>query len=307
MSFLVYEETSSTLASALIVALRVVPGLIIPLTLSPLMDRLPRKPFLVGCDALAALIYVAAGLFLRNHSFEYIYYLLFSLVISTLGSIDEMSYNAIFPKVIPSGAEEKGYSVSSMLYPMLMVVMTPLSAVMYKYIGVSNILIGQGVLCLLTSITENKIKVHEEIKSGTDFSLAQWWGDLKEATAYMKREKGLMAMTVYSGTTNGMFAGYEPLMVAFFSSMPGFTIGMYSFFTVVEFIGRTIGGIFVYKKEMPKEKKYPYSLFVYLTYDTMDACLLWLPYPLMLVNRAICGYLGIQSGTMRYAAVQKYI
>ena len=39
----------------------------------------------------------------------------------------------------------------------------------------------------------------------------------------------------------------------------------------------------------------------------MDTCLLWLPYPLMLVNRAICGFLGIQSATIRQAAVQRYI
>ena len=39
----------------------------------------------------------------------------------------------------------------------------------------------------------------------------------------------------------------------------------------------------------------------------MDAVLLWLPYPFMLVNRAICGFLGAQSSTMRYAATQKYI
>jgi MFS family permease len=39
----------------------------------------------------------------------------------------------------------------------------------------------------------------------------------------------------------------------------------------------------------------------------MDACLLWLPYPLMLANRALCGFLGINSATMRHAAVQQYI
>jgi len=39
----------------------------------------------------------------------------------------------------------------------------------------------------------------------------------------------------------------------------------------------------------------------------MDTCLLWLPYPLMLVNRVFCGFLGVQSGTMREAAMQQYI
>ena len=45
---------------------------------------------------------------------------------------------------------------------------------------------------------------------------------------------------------------------------------------------------------------------MYQTYELMDACLLWLPYPLMLVNRAVCGFLGIQSATIRQAAVQRH-
>ena len=39
----------------------------------------------------------------------------------------------------------------------------------------------------------------------------------------------------------------------------------------------------------------------------MDMCLLWLPYPLMLINRGICGFLGSNSAIMRSAAVQRYI
>lgn len=39
----------------------------------------------------------------------------------------------------------------------------------------------------------------------------------------------------------------------------------------------------------------------------MDLILLWLPYPLMLVNRAFAGFLGTNSATLRVAAVQSYI
>ena len=39
----------------------------------------------------------------------------------------------------------------------------------------------------------------------------------------------------------------------------------------------------------------------------MDTCLLWLPYPLMLVNRGICGLLGANSLVLRESAMQRYI
>ena len=58
---------------------------------------------------------------------------------------------------------------------------------------------------------------------------------------------------------------------------------------------------------LPERKRFGFLFGVYQTYELMDACLLWLPYPLMLVNRALCGFLGIQSATIRQAAVQRYI
>ena len=39
----------------------------------------------------------------------------------------------------------------------------------------------------------------------------------------------------------------------------------------------------------------------------MDISVLWLPYPLMLINRFAYGFLGVNSATMRRAAVQRYI
>ena len=72
-------------------------------------------------------------------------------------------------------------------------------------------------------------------------------------------------------------------------------------------MGRTLGGILLVRKETPKEKKFSKTLKIYLIYDFMDTILLYLPYPLMLVNRGITGFLGVQSGNIRYAAFQKYI
>jgi MFS family permease len=39
----------------------------------------------------------------------------------------------------------------------------------------------------------------------------------------------------------------------------------------------------------------------------MDSFLLFMPYPLMLLNRFLCGALGSQSATIRAAAVQSYL
>ena len=80
LSFLVFDETGSTLASALVVAIQLIPMVLLPLVVAPMMDRLPRKPFLVWGDLLNGLCYAGAGLFLLHSAFSYTAYLAFSLL-----------------------------------------------------------------------------------------------------------------------------------------------------------------------------------------------------------------------------------
>ena len=107
--------------------------------------------------------------------------------------------------------------------------------------------------------------------------------------------------------TNGVASGYSPILVAFFRTMPGMTAAMYSLFSVAEFLGRTMGSMVQYRIEIPGRRKYWTVFGIYQIYETMDTCLLWLPYPLMLLNRGICGFLGNNSAILRSAAMQRYL
>ncbi len=308
LSFLVFDKTGSTLASALILAIQFIPGFLIPTFLAPWMDRLPRKPFLVAGDLINGVLYTAAGIYLLIRPFRYVEYFGFSFFLSCLGSFDSLAYNSIYPNLIPEGMEEKGYSVSAMLYPLMKVIMMPVAALLLETIGTANILIGQGILALAAALIESRIHLVEQNRmEGEHFSFGLWYRDLKDGFAYLREEKGLRGIYSYMAVTNGIATGYGPLMIAFFRTMPGMSSFLYALFSVAEFLGRTLGGFFCYHVEIPKKKKYGFAFFVYHVYECMDMILLWLPYPLMLLNRGICGFLGINSATMRNAAVQRYI
>lgn len=308
LSFLVFAETKSTLAAAFNVAITFVPAFVIPLFAAPWMDRLPRKPFLVWGDAVNGIMYAAAGFYLLNFEFSYAAYLGFSLLVSSLQTFDELAYNSIYPNLITPGMEQKGYSVLGMLYPIIRVVMLPVAAVLYDSLGVGTMLIMQGGLSILASLLDSMIGINEKRRLEEEsYSFTAWKKDISEALKYIKNEKGLRSIYTYMAVTNGVGGGYQPLLIAFFSTAPGMTAAMYSLFSAAEFIGRSIGGIFQYKVPIKPEKRFSFAFFVYLVYETMDMILLWLPYPLMLFNRGICGFLGINSATMREAAVQTYI
>ena len=308
LAFLVFDETGSTLASALIVAIQLIPNLLLPILIAPVMDRLPRKSFLVAGDAANAVLLAGMGIWLLLFDFSYVGYLAISLLLSCLGAIDELAFTSIYPELIPEDAEEKGYAVSSMLYPVLKVIMTPLAAVLLDTIGVAWILIAQSGLSLAAAVTESCIRLDEtERKQHTPYTPKAWIEDIREAVQYLKKERGLRSIYGYMAVTNGVSSGFSPILVAFFRTFPGFTAAMYSAFSVVEFAGRTIGSAMQYRIKIPAKKKYGFTFFVYQFYEAMDMCLLWLPYPLMLINRGICGFLGSNSAILRSAAVQRYI
>ncbi len=276
--------------------------------LAPWMDRFPRKPFLVAGDFVNGVLYALAGSYLLTKPFTYMGYLAFSLLLACLGSFDSLAYNSIYPNLIPKEMEQKGYAISGMLYPVLNVLMMPLSALLMDTIGVAWILIGQGFLSVLAAILESFIKLNGRDRlEGEKYSVMLWWQDLKDGISYLRKERGLQEIYRYMAVTNGVTRGYGPLMIAFFRTMPGMTSWMYALFSVAEFLGRSIGGLFCYHMQIDKKKKYGFAFTVYQIYEIMDLSLLWLPYPLMLFNRGICGFLGMNSATMRQSAVQTYI
>ncbi len=308
LSFLVFDETGSTFASALVIAIQLIPNFLIPLLVAPWMDRFPRKPFLVFGDFINGIFYALMGIYLLFFDFSYVGYLGYSLLLATLGSLDELAYNSIFPKIIPSGMEQKGYAISSMLYPLLRVIMLPLAAVLMDTIGMPWLFIGQGLFSICAALIENTIQLTEETRvCEKTFSFQVWKEDLQEVLRYFKKERGLQAIYYYMAAPNGVASGYAPILVAFFRTAPGMSAALYSLFSIAEFLGRTIGGVVQYRIEIPKKKKFYVTFAVYTFYECMDLILLWLPYPLMLVNRAFAGFLGTNSATLRVAAVQSYI
>ena len=84
LAFLVFDETGSTLASALIVAIQLLPYLLLPVLIAPLMDRLPRKAFLVAGDLANAILLAGMGLWLMAFDFSYVGYLALSLLLGAV-------------------------------------------------------------------------------------------------------------------------------------------------------------------------------------------------------------------------------
>lgn len=306
-SFVVFDNSQSTLLAGIFSAISMIPGILLPILISPYLDHFKRKPIIVGIDALNGILYFAFGIFLLFSKFNFISYMLFSLVTGCTGTIYQLAYTSFYPNLIPEGYAQKGYTVSSMIYPTVMVVMTPVASILYSNFGMGFVCMIEGVLLLAASLMETKIKVEEKVSHAGHFSLKEYWNDLLDGIRYLKKEKGLQRIYTYMPITQGISQGNSSLIIAYFRTTPSLGVTLYSFFTIAEFIGRTIGGLVHYHVEIKAQKRFRFAFLVYQLYSFMDMILLWTGYPFMLLNRSICGFLGINSATLRESSVQNYI
>lgn len=306
VSLLVFEETQSTFLSALIMVCSMLPDTVLPILAAPLIDKGGKKKWIVGMDALLAVIYAGMGIWVLGHDFSYGLYLVFILAVGTISVFYRLAYSSWYPDLIPEGMEQKGYAVSSTLYPLVTIVMAPVAAFLYEKVAMGHLFLLVASLTVLSVLVESCIR--EVFRaSGKDYSFRQYCSDIREGFSYLKREKGIRNIYTYMSVTNGVSYGIDIIVQAYYQTQPWLTVTMLGFLKSAEMIGRVAGGMFQYTKEIPVKKRYAFTKFVYLFYDATDCVLLFLPYPLMLLGRFLCGGLGISSATIRETAVQCYL
>lgn len=306
VSLLVFDETQSTFLSSLVMICGILPDVLLPIFIAPFIDKAGKKKWILGMDLMLAVVYAGMGFWVGRHTFHFLLYLLFTLTVGTISVIYRLAYASWYPDLIPRGMEQKGYAVSSTLYPTVIIVMSPIAAFLYENLTIDRIFFLVTGITLCSVMTESLIREAKKA-AASSYTLRQYCTDIREGFSFLKKEKGIRNiyanMSVMQGTSNGL----SIITQVYFQTQPYLGATMLGFLISSEMTGRLLGGLLQYKKEVPVNKRYPFTKAVYLIYSLADMALLFLPYPAMLANRFFCGSLGICSATIRESAVQSYL
>lgn len=306
VSLLVFDETQSTFLSSLILVCSMLPDILLPILISPIIDKFSKKKWIVGLDILMAAIYIGMGFWLLSHPFQYGLYLVYTLAVAAISVFYNLSYCAWYPDLIPAGSEQKGYSVSATIYPTVTILMAPAATFLYEHVAMGYIFLFVGALTVLSISLEVHIReIRPAVREG--YGIRQYFTDIREGFRYIRKEKGIRNIYTYMGITNGVSNGVGLITQAYYQTQAWLTVTMLGFLKSSEMIGRMMGGLVQYKKEIPVNKRYGVTKFVYTFYNAMDSLLLYMPFPFMLANRFLCGALGTTTATLRETAVQCYL
>jgi DHA3 family macrolide efflux protein-like MFS transporter len=307
LSLMVFDQTQSALLSAIMFVSSMLPNFVLPLFVAPLIDRCNKKRTIVTLDYLTGALYLLVAAIVAKTGFNYQLFVFFSLVVGSIGSIYQLTYTAWYPDLIPVGFEQQGFAVSSSIYPTVIMVMSPVAAWLYKTYPFHLILIIISLLTLIAATVELFIGNQGLRRREGRLRWQDYLADCKAGIAYLRKEKGLRNIYSYMAITGGVGTGNHLMVQAYFQSANFLTVTMLAFLRTAETLGRILGGLVQYKVNIKPQRRYGITKFVYLSYETLDLLLLFMPYPAMVANRFICGVLGMTSYTLRESSVMSYL
>ena len=126
---------------------------------------------------------------MAGNEFSYGAYVVFVLAVGTISVFYRLAYAAWYPDLIPRGAEQRGYAVSSALYPFITVVAAPAAAFLYERAEMEHLLFLAGALTLLSVAVESLI-AETGVRQGERYPFRQYLQDIREGFSYLKKEKG---------------------------------------------------------------------------------------------------------------------
>ena len=338
LSLMVLDISQSTLLYAIYLIMYTLPRLIMPILSGAWLDRFSRKRAIYTLDFISAGLYALAALVLGMGWFSFPVFAVYCFLLGSIDSIYMVAYESFYPLLITEGNYQKAYSIAGLLET-LTAVMVPVSAFLYKMIGMGLLLALNAVSFLIAAIMETQIRQEEKyiklrkqtsevIRDTDDFAAdssgedaenvktgkgsgsgrgRQMLEDIKEGFAYLLSEKGLLAIAAYF-TFSAVCAGVSQVItLPYFKAT--FPNGEWIFMIVMgmTLAGRGIGASFHYRHKIPVKYKYSIALTVYIMISALEGSFLFMPIPVMMIFMFLTGLGGITSYTIRISATQSYV
>jgi MFS family permease len=313
MSLMVLDISDSTLLYAVYIAMYTVPQLIVPVLSGALLDRYSRKKTIYTLDFISAGLYVIMAGVLATGWFSFPVFAGYCFLLGSIESAYMVAYESFYPLLISEGNYQKAYSIQSMLET-TSAVMVPVSAFLYKGIGIAPLLAANGVCFFIAAVMETQIRAEEEyIETQKDTALKdagkarQMFADTREGFTYLRSEKGLMAVALFFAVIAVTGGVSNVITLPYFKNT--FDNGEYIYMLVwgCGLAGRAIGGGVHYKTVIPAAKRYIVALVLYIINALNEGFYLFFPVPVMMVMCFIIGIGGVTTYTIRISATQSYV
>ncbi len=306
LSVTVYDNTQSTWLTGLYSALTIIPSILLPVLVSPIVDRFSRKNIIVTLDLLLGIVFLVFAWLTKTGYFNFYFYVLMGLIMNVNGVIYGLAYDSLFPNLIPKGMFQKGYAIGNLIYPLTNVLILPIATVVFHYYGVAFMFLLEGLLLIIASTFERRISIEETTESKVVFNIKSHFEDIKAGFHYLMQEKAIW--NVYLFFVIMMFAdGIHILIYPYFEKSSVLSVVNYSLLLSLQSAGYMFGGFLHYYVKIPTHWRFGLSVIVYFAFAFLDALFFFMPFIIMLVTKFVLGFIGMNSANIRVTSINNKI
>lgn len=303
ISLLVLDYTGSVFLYTLYMVVYNLPRVLMPLVAGPYLDIYSRKRAIYTLDFISTGLYLGIYLLLRADLFSYGPFLGLCFIIGCIDSTYEVTYESLYPTLIPEGCFTKAYSVSSLIYP-FSVVMIPVASFVYERVGLEPLFAFNAVTFFVAACFETRIRGGDTHVRAEHGSLA---AEFRAGLAYLRSEPGLLLITAYFFFSMFTGSGANALWLPYFKSVPELGLDVYVWVMAAGVLGRLAGGVVHYRVSYNVKYKFAIALTVYVAVCFLEGGFVFAPVPLMLAMCFASGFLAVNSYNIRISATQSYV
>lgn len=304
LGVVIFQQTGSTLLTAIFSALSLIPRMMLPLIIGPIVDRRNPLKVLLRNEVMLAMIFFASAAITYFWGFSYALYLAFSLLIPCFGVISQLAAGSVIPQIMDKEHYMRGNAVLNIIYPLCSVLFAPLALVLFERFGMPLIFAAYGVTTLIDVALESRIKVDFEFIKADRTTLRDYVHDLGDAFSYLREDRAVLAVFLAFMLIMLSDCSTSVLMYPYFNKSATLTNDQYALMLSMRSAGYLVGGLLHYAIKIPDNKRFIIAVGVYFAFIIFEAPLYLMPFGVLCITRFLLGILGMNSANIRVSAIQ---
>lgn len=213
-SWLVYQVTGSTVLTASIYGVNVIPNLTIGLISGVICQYVSEKVMMFICDIGRAIcVFLIAFLFM-NQQLEVWHLFVITFINSSFEAFRTPCEASIYPKVLKEENLDNGIAFKQSIVNganFLGIVIAPLCITLFDLQGALFIDAVSFALCGLITLTLHNIPITTQI----NITVSQCFQDLKDGFSYVRKDRFLLRTLIVISVLNALFAPINSFEAAF--------------------------------------------------------------------------------------------
>lgn len=213
LSLYVLDTTGSATAFSFIVGLSVIPRIVVNLIAGAFVDRNNKKKIMVFTDIISGLSIFIFFMVFKIYPNNIMFFGVYVLMLGTIQAIFALSCNAAIPTIVHKENVPKLNSALQSISAVIDIAGPVLGALLYKSIGISNIMLINGLLFIFSGVSEIFIRFNSETKKLAE--KRSYLSDIVMTYRYLFENRIITFFLIFAATVDFVLLPFLQMILPF--------------------------------------------------------------------------------------------